>query len=257
MKHTVKDARAGFYMIQNDVLDDYGAEMGPFGIAIYNALCRFASRDGTTFPTLQKLADVTGMSRSAVKKHLSILDEMGLIEISERYTADGDRDSNLYTVKNYVGVGRQKTDVGHEKTDLGHQETDGGSPENSGVGHQKSTNNTYINNTQLPILPEHNHRDDTVNAESKKERGAVHKCWQQNMPGTMTPIIAEQIDELIDEYGATTMIHAITVAVNANVRTMRFVKGVLTKEANAPLGTNGHNGNGKGVTVTRREGEEW
>lgn len=95
-------------------------------------------------------------------------------------------------------------------------------------------------------------------AEKKKERGAVHKCWQENMPGMMTSIIAEEIDDLIDEYGPQPIIHAITVAVNANVRNMRYVKGVLTKGESRASPVNG-NGNHKNATVTvqRMEGEDW
>ena len=89
----------------------------------------------------------------------------------------------------------------------------------------------------------------------QKERAAVHKCWQQNMPGMITSIIGEEINDLVKEHGATAMIHAITVAVNANVRTMRYVKGVLNKMQNGtPAGSYS---NGKPVTVQRMEGEDW
>ncbi len=87
------------------------------------------------------------------------------------------------------------------------------------------------------------------------ERGAVHKCWQQNMPGMMVQILAEEIDELIDEYGAAAMIHGITVAVNANVRTMRYIKGVLRREGTAAMATN--KTNGKDMEVQKVQGEEW
>lgn len=95
-------------------------------------------------------------------------------------------------------------------------------------------------------------------AAKAKERGAVHKCWQENMPGTITPIIAEEIDDLIDDYGPTAIIHAITVAVNADARSMRFVEGVLKKEKSraSPSNGNGYH-DGKNSTVERMEGEEW
>lgn len=85
-----------------------------------------------------------------------------------------------------------------------------------------------------------------------KVRGAVHTCWQQNIPGTLTPIIVEQLDDLIDEFGAESLIHAITVAVNANIRTMRYIKGVLDNTNKAAQPTNN-----KPQSLQRMEGEEW
>lgn len=250
MKHVVKDNRPGFYSIQNDVLDDFGAAIGPYGIALYSALCRFASRDGTTFPTMQKLADVTGMSKSAVKKYLAVLSEVGLIEIEERYSDAGDRDSNLYTINDYVGVGRVATEVGRVVTE-------GESPHDGGVGRVATPNNTHSTNTQLPIPPEEPVDGNDGDAGKKKQRGAVHKCWQENMPGMMTPIIADELNELIDSYGPTSVIHAVGVAVKADIRNMRYVAGILQREnARASPSGNGHH-DGKPLSVERMEGEDW
>lgn len=116
--------------------------------------------------------------------------------------------------------------------------------------------NTDVIKTDKQLLPPQKRSNGSGDAAKKKERGAVHRCWQENMSGTMTPIIAEQIDDLIDDHGAQAIIHAITVAVNADARTMRFIKGVLTKEKTRASPANG-NGNGKHTTVQRMEGEEW
>lgn len=247
MKQIVKDARPSFYMIQNEVLDKYGATIGPLGIAVYNALCRFASRDGTAFPSLHKLAEITGMSRPSVTKYLRVLKDCGLIDIESRTTDAGDSDSNWYTIKDCVGVGN---DVAYVVNDV----TNGRQPDLPRVGNDVSTNNTYLNNTQLPIPPQS--ENGSGSGVTKKERGAVHKCWQENMSGTMTPIIGEEINELIDEYGPNALIHAITVAVNANARTMRYVKGVLAKDTARASPSNG-NGKPAPVTVQRMEGEDW
>lgn len=113
--------------------------------------------------------------------------------------------------------------------------------------------NTEVIKTEKQLQPQQPPRSKKANP---KERGAVHKCWQQNIPGTMTPIIAEQLDDLIDDFGADSLIRAITVAVNANIRTMRYVKGVLEKEQNGTQPA-GNGGSKKNVTVQRVEGEEW
>lgn len=92
-------------------------------------------------------------------------------------------------------------------------------------------------------------------AEKAKEIGAVHRCWQDNMPGTITPIIGEKINDLIDDYGAEAVIRAIGVAVNAEARSMRFVEGVLRKEKTGTVSMNGNHQN-KTLTVQRMEGDE-
>lgn len=251
MKQYVKDARPGFYIVQNDVLDKYGATIGPLGIAVYNALCRFASRSGTSFPSLQTISTLVGMSRPSVVKYLKILKDNGLIEIELRKTDAGDSDSNWYTIKDCIGG--VVNDVNYLVNNVNH----GSKGDLLGVVNDVNSNNTYLNKTQLPIQKSNvgsNKKDDAAKKKDS-ERGAAHKCWQENMSGTMTPIIGEQIDELVDEYGADALTRAITVAVNANARTMRFVKGVLRKEQSEM--TTHTNGNSKNVAVQRMEGEDW
>lgn len=100
----------------------------------------------------------------------------------------------------------------------------------------------------LPTQPNGNGSGDVP---AVKKLGDVHKCWQENMPGTLTPIIVGQIDDLTSEYGPDAMLRAIAVAVNANVRTMRYIKGVLQKDGKPGKATKGN------VTVQRVEGENW
>lgn len=241
MKYMVKDERPAFYIVQNDVLDRFGHIIGPNGIAVYNALCRYASRDGTSFPSLHKIGALTGMSRPTVVKYLKVLKEYGLIDIETRKTDAGDSDSNWYTIKN-ASLGGVVNDVNYLVNDFNH----GGKGGLPGVVNDVNSNNTYLNNTQLPT-PQQPPRSKS----NPKERGAVQTCWQKNMSGTLTPIIAEQIDDLVDDYGPDAVIHAITVAVNANARTMRFVKGVLNKEQAKEARESSQ------PVVQRVEGEDW
>jgi DnaD/phage-associated family protein len=59
------------------------------------------------------------------------------------------------------------------------------------------------------------------------ESGAVFAAWQDNMPGTLTPIIADDLKDLIDTYGADNVIRAITESARSGVRTMRYMSGIL------------------------------
>ncbi|HSG61649.1 MAG TPA: DnaD domain protein [Pseudomonadales bacterium] len=59
----------------------------------------------------------------------------------------------------------------------------------------------------------------------------VFSLWENNMPGTLTPVIAEEIGDLVDTYGAIEVDTAIRLAVKANKRNVRYVRGILVKRA--------------------------
>jgi hypothetical protein len=63
------------------------------------------------------------------------------------------------------------------------------------------------------------------------QRTAVFACWQDNMPGTLTPILAEQIDDWIAEYTAAEVLRGIRAAIDANVRKPSYINGFLRRRA--------------------------
>ena len=62
-------------------------------------------------------------------------------------------------------------------------------------------------------------------------RGDVHSLWQSNMPGTLTQILVDDLDDLVDTYGAEEVIAAITMAVRNNGRSIRYVAKILENRA--------------------------
>ncbi len=89
-----------FYIVDNAILDIYGPKIGPYGIAVYSALARYADREGTCYPSMGSIAKKTGISRRTVISTLQKLVEFKLIEVERRHSARGDRDSNLYVLLN-------------------------------------------------------------------------------------------------------------------------------------------------------------
>ena len=85
-----------FYIVDNALLDIHGHQLKPNGIAVYNALCRFADREGTCYPSIQTIARKIGIGRSTVIKAIQTLVSLGLVEVETRYSSNGDKDSNLY-----------------------------------------------------------------------------------------------------------------------------------------------------------------
>ena len=59
------------------------------------------------------------------------------------------------------------------------------------------------------------------------DAGAVYECWRQNMPGTLSAIIADDLGDLVNTYGAETVLDAIQESVRCNGRTVRYVARVL------------------------------
>ncbi len=61
----------------------------------------------TSFPSIQSIARQQGVSRQAVRKQIIVLEELGYLEIEQRYTGKGGQTSNLYIlneqmVRDYV-----------------------------------------------------------------------------------------------------------------------------------------------------------
>jgi len=87
------------FRLDNCLIDDYAAEMGAIGVAVYAVLQRYADRTtGQCWPSVATIARLLRLSKNCVKKYLHLLARLGLITIALRSTAEGDPTSNLYTV---------------------------------------------------------------------------------------------------------------------------------------------------------------
>jgi hypothetical protein len=62
------------------------------------ALNSFIDAEGRCWPGLERLTEMCGMSRSTLKRKLSILRDDGVIDIDDRFHSSGRRTSNLYRV---------------------------------------------------------------------------------------------------------------------------------------------------------------
>jgi len=87
------------FRLDNTIIDDYAAEIGALGVAVYAVLQRYADRTtGQCWPSVATIARLLRLSKNCVKKYLHLLARLGLITIAPRSSADGDPTSNLYTV---------------------------------------------------------------------------------------------------------------------------------------------------------------
>lgn len=90
-------SKPGFYCISNDVLQNYGAEMGPFGIAVLNVLVMHANKAGECHPSHETIAQLTGISRRQVMRVIGKLADLGIVKVTAR-TIKGMKTSNGYIV---------------------------------------------------------------------------------------------------------------------------------------------------------------
>ena len=85
--------------IDNILIDEYGEKIGAIGVAVYNALARYADRQtGICYPCIGTIAKKLKLGRTTVKKYLRILLNHSLIAISGRLSEEGDPTSNSYRI---------------------------------------------------------------------------------------------------------------------------------------------------------------
>lgn len=87
------------FRVDNIIIDDYAADIGALGVAVYAVLQRYADRaTGQCWPSVATIATLLRLSKNCVKKYLHLLARRGLISIASRTTTEGDPTSNLYTL---------------------------------------------------------------------------------------------------------------------------------------------------------------
>lgn len=79
----VRDNRGPKYLkIYNDMYDRYGAQLGPYGIAVYVALCRYIDVDSSECnPSFATIAKGTGMSRRKVIMEVQKMEQLRIIAV--------------------------------------------------------------------------------------------------------------------------------------------------------------------------------
>lgn len=133
----------GFYQIDNEVIDKHISVIGVYGLAVYNAIVRFANKNSNAFPSYQTLATTLGISRRKVIDSMNVLIEVGLIEKTKRTSESGDPTSNLYTLVNLKG-GACNALPSEQKGDQVHDMHYGSEQDAPGVVHDMHPNNKQL-----------------------------------------------------------------------------------------------------------------
>jgi hypothetical protein len=193
------------FRLDNCLIDDYAAEIGALGVAVYAVLQRYADRTtGQCWPSVATIARLLRLSKNCVKKYLHLLARLGLITIAPRVTAEGDPSSNLYTVHDPTQrdavLRRQRTrggapGAGGEAPDAlppqdnGHLVPQGGAP----AGHeqdpheQEALTSAAEEKTAAPACnhPGHEHRSPVPGLRLCLD---CFRCWELPLAGRPTAL---------------------------------------------------------------------
>jgi hypothetical protein len=71
----------GWFYIDNELLGDYGVELGAYGIAVYSVLSRHWRKDQKIELSNRDIAATLGISHDRVRKSLADLVELELIKL--------------------------------------------------------------------------------------------------------------------------------------------------------------------------------
>lgn len=94
----IDEREPGFFIIDDEVIENYGASLGPLGVAVYNVLVKHAGRGRSCFPSYATIAELLGIDRKTAIKGVGLLLEAKLIGKSPRMDDAGDPTSNSYRI---------------------------------------------------------------------------------------------------------------------------------------------------------------
>jgi DNA-binding MarR family transcriptional regulator len=88
-----------WFWLDNEYLNGYAKHFGPVGTAIYLSLCRHADNESQQcFPAQKKIAEELGVDKRTVIRHIQILKNCGLVEISREKDTRQKWTNNVYTL---------------------------------------------------------------------------------------------------------------------------------------------------------------
>lgn len=221
MSDRLVDERTQLIWVHSSI-DDM-TDLSPNAMRVYMHLVRRANGSGVAWPSYQAIGDHCFASisdnpatrKSHARNAVDQLIEAGLIRKEQRIREDGSQTSNAYVLVNPESTSTP-VPIKHPPANLADPVLI-----KQGPCLSSTEGNTIEGN---PIK-----KDDEDNA---RARGAVFKAWAENMPGTMTPIISDKLNDLIDECGERSVIHGIVTGVEAGARNFKYIAACARNHAN-------------------------
>ena len=79
----IRDLRKDYwYRVDNVFIDEYGNKVGPYGILVYNVLCRHSNtKTQICWPSIETISDKCKISISSVKRGIKFLLKYNIIKV--------------------------------------------------------------------------------------------------------------------------------------------------------------------------------
>ncbi|MEH6848597.1 DnaD domain protein [Bacillus pseudomycoides] len=204
------DKRRGFFMIENDAIDN--CDLDVYEFKAYAVIVRHANRDTqSAFPSLTTLTEKVGCGRKKVVQCIKSLEEKGYIQKVNRKDDQGNNLSNIYYVLPTPSVSRKP---------LVSEGNQGSVSEKLGVVSEGNSNNTNLNNTNL-----------TSSSSSKNP----FTFYESNI-GVLNPFMADGIDQWIKDTSEELVIAAMERALKQQKK-WNYAEGILKQWVNNNIRT--------------------
>jgi hypothetical protein len=111
----VRDQRQpGWFFVDNEIVDRYGSQIGAYGVAVYNVLCRHAKNGSQRVElSARDIGATLGISHDRVGKSLTDLVDVGLIDL-EVPAHPGPGVVSIITLLNAKATGRHTSSSSDE-----------------------------------------------------------------------------------------------------------------------------------------------
>lgn len=192
------ERKHGFYVVDNDIIDIYGPNMGVYGIAMYSLIARYANKNGeNAFPSYKTITEKLNISRPQAVKTINLLVELGLITKEKRTDSAGDATSNMYALVD-LGGGKQGLPPSKQHLPPSKQHlpqvvnvvNQGGKP---GLPYKDIVKNTNItdndNDTRLPMTSAPNQNENGRRGRPE----ATEQPTAENRTAPVQPFVKEKV----------------------------------------------------------------
>ncbi len=99
MRRIIDKRKKEKFMIDDEYLNGQARLCGWQGTIAYLSLCRHASRDQESFPSIKLMAEENGVSRDTIIKGINKLSERNVIEVKKKRNKGGKWLNNLYILQ--------------------------------------------------------------------------------------------------------------------------------------------------------------
>ncbi len=92
-------ATCSFFFVQKKVIEEYGAQIGPYGITVYTVLCYLTDPSGICSPSVGTIAKTARCSEATVRRVLNTLKSYDLLDVIASYNQDGGQRTSQYILR--------------------------------------------------------------------------------------------------------------------------------------------------------------